>query len=401
MGMPRYFIPAAALIFLFPVLACAQPMAVKATPAQVQFAQKFAGRILSGQQDAAAAMFDGAALMSAVEANIAAPPSVKKDFDDAAHVFSESIVKSLIDGARKGNSFKFIRCRRRGSDWVAIYRKRGADGATDYLEFYLQADKAGDQHFVDTFDLAQGSRSTETLRRIYLDAVIKQDKNAVANVGAKEREMMDNADRVQEMTTDVTTGKFQAALDIYKKLPASVQHDKHALHWRVMALDQLGEPYAADYKAAIEDCQKYLPNDPSMDFLALDHFLLQKQFKQAHEALDRLAAYTGDDGNWHFMHGNIYTMSGVKTDRALAIGEYKKALAIEPDFDPTYWSLITVYLQDKKYADVATTLTAFQHNTGREVADLTTLDDYADFVQSPEGKAWIAQQKKAAPTTQP
>jgi tetratricopeptide (TPR) repeat protein len=396
--MHRKALVASLLAALFiPVLAHAQTP-VKPTDPQIKFARQFERAIATQDHDAALPMIDGAALIDTVESGIPASPAEKKDFAAAGDSFSEAMVSSLITNISKGGKFKFLRIRQRDGQTVAAFRLNNTNGSSDYLELYLKPDAHGNLRIADAYDLARGSRSTEALRRIFLGMVIKNDKNASGKLGAKERELADSITTIDSISEAVESGAFQKAIDLSKTLPESVQHDKLILYWRVLCLDQLGKSVDAEYALALADCHKYYPTDPSVDFLAIDHLIHQKQFDAAHQALDRLAAYTGEDANWDFLNGNVYLLSGQKTDEPLAIAAYRKAIAEEPDYDKPYWSLITLYLRQKDNAGVASALTALQKNAHVRIADLTKVPLYKDFVKSDEYAKWKAKQPS---TTRP
>ncbi len=366
----------------------------KATGAELDFAHQMESAINNKNPDVAKALFDPQALLDRVEAGIAAAPKTKQDFEPAGPSFCDSLFGSLTAGVKEGNEFKFIGMNLHDGQKTAVFRMILPSG-TDYIEMFLHADNAGALRAIDTYDLARGAMTSEALRRFYLGMVLQQDKAAAAKLGATERALVDNINALQTMTEDARAGKYQEAVDVYKTLPEPVQHDKTALYLRVTCLDQLGAAVAADYTAAIADCRKYFPNDPALDFLSLDHLLQQKDWKAAHAAIGRLMAYTGEDANWHFMDGNIYTMTQQKADEPAAIAAYNKAMEVEPAFDKPYWSVMAIYLKNKDNARIEANLRAIVKNTGEAIAYLSTLPDYADFVKSPEYQDWLKTQKKA------
>ena len=176
------------------------------------------------------------------------------------------------------------------------------------------------------YDLAKGETISQILRRFYLAAVVSEDKTAGAQLAAREKEMVDNLDKIKEMSQALQSQNYQKVLDIYNTLPHSVQVNKTVLFVRIAASQQLPEAQIAEYDNAVADFEKAYPNDPALDLLALDHLYRGGQFEKAHQALDRLTAYTGGDAHLDSQQGQIYLGAGTPADLVKAAEEYKKAI---------------------------------------------------------------------------
>jgi tetratricopeptide (TPR) repeat protein len=286
--------------------------------------------------------------------------------------------------------YTFLRIRQVNQKPVALFRLDLADGAVDYHEWHIARDATGQLRFVDLYDLAKGELTSQSLRGFYLAAVVASDKAMAGKIGARERELVDASPQITQLGQDLQAKQFQQVLDTYKSLPPSVQRIKSVLFLRISAAEQLpgGD---AEYDAAVADFQKWFPKDPALDLLQLAHLSSTKKYTEAHQALDRLTAFTGGDAHLCCQQGRLYLDANQPGDLDRALAQYKSAVAMEPGNSEGYWGVVTVYIKQHDYADVAAELTLIHHKLRIKIADLTKLPFYSGFVKSPEYTKWISE----------
>ena len=78
-----------------------------------------------------------------------------------------------------------------------------------------------------------------------------------------------------------------------------------------------------------------------------------------------------------------------RAGREARTGRASDAAQREPTLVAAYWSLISVALARKDYAETARLLTRIR-GMGVQLADLTTIPEYAGFVDSIEYRKWLA-----------
>ncbi len=384
------------ITFVTTAIFAASPVFAAADP-YTKMAKDFVAHIRAREKAPAAAMIDNDALIKRIEAGVPTTKEVADGFKDGVGELGVAQVSSIALAVSRGGHYTFIRIRQKGAKWNALFRLDLPDGSVDYHDWEIATNASGQLHYVDMYDLVKGEMVSQILRRLYLAAVVNADKNAGAQLAAREKEMVDNVDKIGEMSKAQQAQDFQKVLDIYKTLPRSVQQNKTVLFLRIGAAQQMPDPQFTEYDNAVADFEKAYPKDPALDLLELDHLVRNQQFAKAHQSLDRLTAFTGGDAHLDCAQGQVYLGAGTPTDLTMAAAEYKKAILAEPDNAEGYWGLTTVYLTQKDNASTATELTEIQNKLHLKMGDLTKVPVYADFVKSPEYKKWLASQPKAPP----
>ncbi len=92
--------------------------------------------------------------------------------------------------------------------------------------------------------------------------------------------------------------------------------------------------------------------------------------------------------------GNTYVEMN---NHDLAEEAFKKAIALEPDYELVYWSYLTELLQTKNYAQVSLYLNHLEDRFGYEFTQESLSEEpfYSDYVASKEFTRWLASRKKS------
>jgi predicted Zn-dependent protease len=187
---------------------------------------------------------------------------------------------------------------------------------------------------------------------------------------------------MQQMALAVKSGQSEQALAEYAKLPQKLQEMKMTQLLRIMAAYGVDE---MQYLAAIEEYERLFPGDPSVDLIAIDGFVLRKEWQAAHDAIDRLDQALGGDPYLQVMHGGTHVLAG---DYQRALERAQTVLAADPRDEQAHWLLVNISLARKDHAETARLLAKLRDELRLEIADLTQLPEYADFVRSPEYDEW-------------
>ena len=132
--------------------------------------------------------------------------------------------------------------------------------------------------------------------------------------------------------------------------------------------------------------RKLFPADAAVDFLSIDYLILKKQYDDALRCIDKTDQAVGGDPYLHVMRAN--TLIGAKRYKE-ACAAAEKAIEQEPTLSAAYWSRIIVAVNEKNHVETLVWLKKLVEKTAEEVADLTKVNEYAEFVKSPQHAEWL------------
>ena len=179
----------------------------------------------------------------------------------------------------------------------------------------------------------------------------------------------------------VAAGDHLSALVLLDDLPDHVQKSKAGLLMRIMATPVEKE---SEYLAVIDEYSALYPGDPSLGLITLDAAVLRKDIENMQKLMTELKAWSGD-GYLDLMHGGILA----------SFGESEKANAITENVNPESFGIasaheyklnIALILED--HAETLKQLRVLRDDYGYEFNDLSTIEGFEKFQQSPEYQQW-------------
>ncbi|HXY34339.1 MAG TPA: hypothetical protein VEI07_08935 [Planctomycetaceae bacterium] len=310
----------------------------------------------------------------------------RADFVTGARSASRSgngFTGQLLQQARRGGTYKFLRCRevdgRRRAEFRLITKEHGIN----YHDFVLASGEDGLVRAVDCYIFLTGQMLTTALREAFLPFAQKWIKGGLEQLPAPEREFLTHFADFTALVDASRDKEHRQVLDIYERLPASMKKMKTTLALRLGSAQFLSED---EYLRAIEDYRKYYPNDASVDLVALDAFTVRKDYKRAMEGVERIDKAVGGDPYLKVLRGNLFVVQG-QLDAAWKMDE--AAVAEEPTLTPAYFALVAIALQKRDFAKTAELLSDLESKCNVKFKDLTTVPAYAQFVKSDEYKKWL------------
>lgn len=271
---------------------------------------------------------------------------------------------------------------------TVVMRLIEPEGAAAYILFVLDRRPDGRIRAVDYFPLASGELGSQTIRHLYLVAAAEANQGLLAKLMGKEQNFIKHADDIQRMAAANREGRWQEVLSLYGALPEDLKGEKVFLIQRYRAAQRSGSD--ATYLEAIQDFARRLPGDPACDFLLLDGYVLQNQPEKSLECFDRLDALLGGDAYLKALRGGVLTLAGREDEAGKALHE---ALADEPDLRPALNGLLNLALKQKRFAEVVEMLDRLETQFDQAVGGLSQVEEFEEFLDSPEGKAWAEKQK--------
>jgi hypothetical protein len=307
--------------------------------------------------------------------------------------FSKGVLKSMLQENRfagevvkmteNGGSYELLHLENRKGRRSALFRARTPEGALNYHKLLLARRPDGQVKAVDIYVFAAGELMSETLRRAYLPLVVHSSRNFLEKLTRSENDYIKNIDTILKMTNSLRDGQPQETLAAYAKLPPSLQKEKSVLIIRMRAAQAVSE---AEYAAAIEAIRTNFPDDPSLDLISLDGFVLKKQFDEALACLDRLDKSVGGDPYLDYMRGNVNLEKG---DAAAALKCAQRAGEGMPKLIDPRWVVVAASMQLKDFDTTLAELKSIKHDFDFKFGDLSKQEPYAEFAKSPQYQEWI------------
>ena len=349
-----------------------------------QFAQQLEQAINSGDGQALTNAVDWEALLRSAVDGVDAPPKFREGFlQGARKTAATSLSSSMMPAVQQGARLRLLRVRDQQGQTRALFRFLHADGGLNYLEFVLAKQPDGRVRAVDIFIFASGELTSESLRRMYLLALRSQPGSPGASGGVTQQTLMQDLEKLKQLTAALQNGDQQQVLRIYDSLPAAAKREKFAL---VAALQATA---AVDFQRHIQIAEEYralFPNDASLDLMMLDSLVLKKQHAEALQAVDRLDKALGGDPYLNVTRASIV----MEQDPAAAQQYAEQAIDTEPTLQLAYWTMVTSSIQQRDFDATARWLTTIRDKFQVDIGDLSTVPEYAEFVQSQQYRDWLA-----------
>ena len=257
----------------------------------------------------------------------------------------------------------------------------------NYIDFVLGRNASGQVVAQDLYIFYSGELLSQTVRRAAVQLAAHDNRSILEKLKGAEPEFLKHADDIQRIAQDVQSGNTAGAAQIYDSLPESLKQDKSLKLIHIRIAEKQGE---AQYAQALSDFRAAFPNDPASDLLAIDFYVLRKQYDKSLQAIDNLDKAVGGDPYLDTMRAFIHVIE--KQYGAARQAAEKAAQALPERKDTNEIALLTAML-DKNYTSVPKTLAALK-KAGAPVTDLTSNPKYAGFLRSPQYKEWQKMDKQ-------
>lgn len=356
-------------------------LVLSAGSARAETPQAFAQRIAKAIQRGEGAVIDDAidvdAVLERAYRGLEVSDTSKREF--AAGVkksfgFGDLISKEI----QESGSYELLRVRAVKGKQRALFRLISPNGV-NYHDMELEPTRNGkSQRVVDIFIFLSGEWLSETMRRAFLPVVAHEKRGAGGAMSA----YLDNLPKISELAKAVSSQDHARVLAIYKTLPPQVQKDRNVMLMYYQAASKAGD---AEYAKALDAIQKAFPKDPALDLLLFDDYFLKKNYDGALAAVARVRRALGGDAYLDFLEGNIYYTKG---DHAGAKVRLDRAIAAEPDLVDPYWTLITISLEQRQWAETARLLDLVEQNARVELQDVGSVAEYAEFAKTKAYQTW-------------
>jgi tetratricopeptide (TPR) repeat protein len=335
------------------------------------------------------AAIDIDAMMDRAVAGLEVPANLRRDFLAGLRStmnFSRGIRKAIeADG-----SYKFLRIHNVDGEPRVIFRMI-AGGAVNYHDLILAPGKDGALKIVDIYPALAGENVSATLRRSLLPVLVEENKSFLGKLLGSESDFIANLPSIKKMQDLARQGRHKEALAACLALPASLQKDRSILAQRVTYATKVD---STAYNAAVADYKKWHPKSPALQMMLIDYYFNRKEFDKALECVDALDKSVGGDSYQDFMRANLHYAAGKPAEARVAA---LRSVEREPTLIQPYWTLLTLALEAKDFAEIARLLTLVEARFPLRFDALEQVEEYAEFVKSPEYAKWLAARVDEAP----
>jgi hypothetical protein len=367
-----------------------------------QFASEVVEAVASGNKAALNSLLDWEAIFATATTNLGAPPNVVQGWiQEMRQALNTNVgfADSLIQNTKSGGQFDFLRTRISHGRQVAMFRLLGpASRGVNYIEFIV---KQGPDHKIRATDLypyAAGEFITESVHRALLPAAASQSRSFLEKLVGKEQDFVLDLPKIQPISQAILQGRKKDALRMLDELRPGTKKAKMVLLLRTQAAQEVDQNA---YLSTLEEFRSLFPNDPCLDLQLIDYYTLTNKPDEVLKCIDRLDKMVGGDPYLNYMRASLATERG---NREEARRLCKLVVEQEPTFKPAYFLHIGLSLKDDQDDETLLWLKKLHETLGISFKDLTTVQDYARFVKSPQYKEWLkyvekeAGTRKAAPT---
>jgi hypothetical protein len=335
--------------------------------------------------DSVSRLVDWRAFIEAAMPPASAPPEGQRLLSDFEIRFQETggTARRTMSDLDTPDGFRALRIHRQDGHQRALFRVLSSKNGVNYHDYILRRSVGGDIVATDYYVFSLGEFMAQFLRRSVLLPMLRH-LGAASSLGLSpaERDYVAHFEEIGKITKDVNNAKWQAVLTACKRLPASVRASKFVLLIRLQASAASDE---AEYVATIDEYRKQYPNDPTLDFISIDGYIVRKQFDKAVECMQRVDRAVGGDPYLGVMRAN---MLGAQRKLEAARDLLQKAVAEEPTLMSAYYALVDNSLARHDFDDTLKWLIAIEAQ-GLRIKDLTKGRLFADFVKSPQYRIWL------------
>lgn len=298
-----------------------------------------------------------------------------------------NVATDIMDSVKNGGDYSLVQIMDRNGDHRPMFRLLLAEGrGFNHHEIILNKDRNGKTKIVDIFVYLTGEDVSDSLRALDLSTIVSQSEAVRKSLSPIEAAMIDNMQTLQNIQSLAAEGKGDEALKLYNGLPADLKTNRRLLMTKLGVAQRVSDDA---YFQVLEEFQKHHPTEPAFLFRMLDMLAVQQRFEDVLQTADLLQRLTGDDYLNLMKVNSLLSLDRLEEART-AVTAAKKVSDNRID---VYWVEMSVLLKTKDHAAVAKQLDEIASKFGMKFNDLSVIPDYANFIASDEGRAWLEAQK--------
>ncbi len=211
-----------------------------------------------------------------------------------------------------------------------VYRLYSDDGLNYHdIELCKRKGKTG---IADIFVYITGENLSNTISQLANSFVEFEGKTR-----NNSKQVVEAINRIREYSG---SGEYQKALRFYEKLPKNIQDQRTV---KVIYLQVCREADTEKYRTGLEQFRNQFPNDPNIDLLMIDAYIMDNDFDNALACINRLDSFINKDPFLDFYRALICNMGQKSKDARLYLESLYQNY---PDFGTGVIELIANYIDD-------------------------------------------------------
>lgn len=298
-----------------------------------------------------------------------------------------NVLQEIMDSVKAGGDYSLVQIMDRDGVHHPMFRLLLPEGrGFNHHEIILNQDKNGKSKIVDIFVYLTGEDVSDSLRAVDLTTFLEQVPELKDSLTGAEASFAASLKSLQQIQSLAAENKGDEALKLYETLPEDLRTNKRTLLTKLGVAQRVSDEA---YFQVLEEFQKHHPTEPAFLFRMLDMLAVQQRNEDVLQTADLLQQLTGD-AYLSLMKVNSLLALNRMEDARTAVAAAKKVSDSRID---VYWVEMSVLLKAKDFAAVAKQLDEIAAKFGMKFNDLLAIPDYAEFVVSDEGRAWLEAQK--------
>jgi len=318
---------------------------------------------------------DGEALLARALAGLELSGDARRDFSNG---FLPTLKLGTLIEKRLGERgcSRLLRVEQHAGATHALFRHVFAD-MLDYYEYELARSPSGAVRIVDVTMFSAGERLSESVYLGALAMLRNEDDGLLDTLEGRD------IDHYVILSEEIRRERWSEAMAEFAQLPADIAQLKSTRILKVCVASQLGE---AHWLAAVDEVRRHHPSDPALDLLGIEAGWVRGDLESVLACIERLDRRVAGDPYLNLLRGDVHFEQG-SLERAKSL--YRQASREEPGLEDACWRLVSVALAQEQHAEVAGLLSRLESEFDAEIADLSGMEGYESFAQSPEYRAWL------------
>ncbi|MEL7025016.1 MAG: hypothetical protein AAGL69_14875 [Pseudomonadota bacterium] len=258
-----------------------------------------------------------------------------------------------------------------------------ASGGHEYMLLSLQR-KADNFVTVDIFPMTTGRDLSESVG-IATQVMLKPSDSLLTRLfGSSYKPNPEIVSKLTRVGDLQRSGDIRRAYDLLLSLPESVRDNRVMVDFAIKLASLIGD---TEYQRELTRLEKLYGDEESAGFMLIDYYFTIGEYDKAMKTVDRLETFLGEDAALSNLRANFALSS---KDYARAEQYAARGIALEQDFEDSYWTLVTVAIDQNQHEKVVQTLQQIETVFGYEfVADDFDNDFYRQFYQSDAMRVWL------------
>lgn len=366
---------------LLALLACITTAGAEAS--RVPTVDRFVAAINAGDADALGALLDAEALAARVIRGLVLDAKVRRDYLKVLGPQFSQYVRHY--GAQLAAQKATARRMPAPGAGAALVRITTRDRSGNHAHNYLRLDTDDQGRIVDWYDHALAQPLSQQL--VQQSRTVLSPAQAAQLYVGQAHATAEVAELLAEVAMRTAVGDFRSAHAKLLTMPQSVRQYRVFATLRVA----MARHVSVDaYREALSALARHHGDDDDLQFILIDHYLLDRQFAQALGTIDRAARLLGNDEVMEANRCAALTELKRKTD---AIAACDRAIALNTAFETPRWTRVRIGLLTEDAALAIASLTGVETAQAKrlDARQLAAMPYYAWLVKQPEWIAWAAE----------